>query len=134
VLFLFGAAALIVRSLFAARPLTFDSVLGAACGYLFLGLGWVVLYALVEGFRPGSFEVNPRLVTGGEPGRPLPHVLTYFSFITLTTVGYGDVTPVSPATRTLAWVEALTGQFFLAVIVAGLVSVLVAKGVQEQGP
>src|SRR5262249_16942148 len=83
------------------------------------GLGWAVLYALIEGFRPGSFEIRPKLVTGGEAARPLPHVLTYFSFVTLTTVGYGDISPVSPATRTLAWMEAITGQFYLAVIVAG---------------
>ena len=57
----------------------------------------------------------------------LPHVLTYYSFVTLTTVGYGDISPVSPAARTLAWMEAVTGQFYLAVIVAGLVSLLAAK-------
>jgi hypothetical protein len=77
VLFLFGASALIVRSLFSAPTLTFDSILGAVSGYLFLGLGWAVLYALVEGFRPGSFAISPKLVTGGEVARPLPHVLTY---------------------------------------------------------
>jgi hypothetical protein len=49
---LFGASALIVRSLFGAPALSFDGVLGAVCGYLFLGLGWAVLYALAEGFRP----------------------------------------------------------------------------------
>jgi hypothetical protein len=70
VLFLFGASALIVRSLFAAPALTFDSALGAVCGYLFLGLGWAVLYALAEGFRPGSFAVGPKLVAGSEPARP----------------------------------------------------------------
>jgi hypothetical protein len=134
VLFLLGASALIVKSLFSAGSLTFDSILGAVCGYLFLGLAWAVLYALIEGFRPGSFEVSPKLVTGGEVGRPLPHVLTYYSFVTLTTVGYGDVSPVSPATRTLAWIEAITGQFYLAVIVAGLVSVLAAKGKREGLP
>lgn len=133
VLFLLGASVLIVKSLFGARPLTFDSVLGAVCGYLFLGLGWAVLYSLIEGFRPGSFEISPKLITVGEPARPLPHVLTYYSFVTLTTVGYGDISPVSPATRTLAWMEALTGQFYLAVIVAGLVSVLAARGQQQDG-
>jgi voltage-gated potassium channel len=51
----------------------------------------------------------------------------YYSFVTLTTVGYGDVTPISPTTRTFAWIEAITGQFYLAIIVAGLVSMLVAK-------
>src|SRR5262245_13398345 len=70
VLFLFGASVRLVRSLFTARTLTFDSVLGAVCGYLFLGLGWALLYPLAEGFRPGSFEVGPRLVAGGEPARP----------------------------------------------------------------
>jgi voltage-gated potassium channel len=131
VLFLFGASVLIVKSLFSAPTLTFDSVLGAVCGYLFLGLAWAVLYSLIEGLRPGSFEISPKLVTGGEPARPLPHVLTYYSFVTLTTVGYGDISPVSPATRTLAWMEAITGQFYLAVIVAGLVSVLAAKGPRQ---
>ena len=128
VLFLFGASVLIVRSLFSAPTLTFDSILGAVCGYLFLGLGWAVLYALIEGFRPGSFEISPKLVTGGDVAHPLPSVLTYYSFVTLTTVGYGDINPVSPATRTLSWIEAITGQFYLAAIVAGLVSLLTAKG------
>src|SRR5262245_9830583 len=128
VLFLLGASVLIVKSLFSPRTLTFDSVLGAVCGYLFLGLAWAVLYGMIEEIRPGSFAISPRLVTGGEVARPLPHVLTYYSFVTLTTVGYGDISPVSSAARTLAWMEAITGQFYLAVIVAGLVSVLAAKG------
>ena len=134
VLFLLGASVLIVKSLFTAPTLTFDSILGAACGYLFLGLAWAVLYAMIEGFRPGSFEISPKLVTGGEVARPLPHLLTYYSFVTLTTVGSGDINPVSPATRTLAWLEAVTGQFYLAVIVAGLVSVLAAKGKRADLP
>jgi hypothetical protein len=134
VLFLLGASVLIVESLFSAPTLTFDSTLGAVCGYLFLGLAWAVLYAMIEGFRPGSFEISRKLVTGGEVARPLPHVLTYYSFVTLTTVGYGDISPVSPAVRTLSWMEAITGQFYLAVIVAGLVSVLAAKGKREGVP
>jgi hypothetical protein len=132
--FLLGASVLIVKSLFSAHTLTFDSILGAVCGYLFLGLAWAVLYAMIEGFRPGSFEISPKLVTGGEVAHPLPNVLTYYSFVTLTTVGYGDINPVSPATCTLAWMEAVTGQFYLAVIVAGLVSLLAAKGKREGVP
>jgi len=54
-------------------------------------------------------------------------VLTYFSFITLATVGYGDVTPATPLARTLAWTLAVTGQFYLAVLVAGIVGFKVTQ-------
>jgi hypothetical protein len=132
ILFFFGAAGLIVKSLFNACSLTFDSIFGAVCGYLFLGLGWAVLYSVIELYQPGSFHISQSLMTDDQSARPLPHVLTYYSFVTLTTVGYGDISPISPATRTFAWIEAITGQFYLAVIVAGLVSMLVAKPSLEE--
>jgi hypothetical protein len=124
-LFFLGAAGVIVRSLFGGRPVTFDAVLGAACGYLFLGLGWAVLYTMTEDLAPGSFRFGDGLATADSPPVPQPHVMTYFSFVTLSTVGYGDVTPVSPAARTFAWLEALAGQFYLAVVVAGLIALLI---------
>jgi hypothetical protein len=123
-IFLFSSAGLIVKSLFNADALSSDSIFGAICGYLFLGLGWAVLYLLIEGFRPNSFAVSPALLSADDPSRLEPSVLSYYSFVTLTTVGYGDVTPVSAITRTLAWIEAMTGQFYLAVVVAGLVSMI----------
>jgi|tagenome__1003787_1003787.scaffolds.fasta_scaffold20515993_2 voltage-gated potassium channel len=125
--FLFGAAALIVRSLFNADSLSFDSIFGAVCGYLFLGLGWAVLYLMIEQFQPGSFEASRSLIASAEHSPISSDVLSYYSFVTLTTVGYGDVTPLSPTTRTLAWIEAMTGQFYLAVVVAGLVSLIIMK-------
>lgn len=128
ILFLLGTAVLIVRSLFEARTLTSDSIFGAVCGYLFLGLGWAVMYSMIEGFQPGSFQFSPTLVPEGQSVRAMPDVLVYYSFVTLTTVGYGDISPISPTTRTLAWIEALTGQFYVAVIVAGLVSLLATHG------
>jgi hypothetical protein len=124
-LFLFGSAVLIVRRLFSSPSITLDSVSGAICGYLFLGLGWAVAYNLIESFPPGSFEINPRLGVAHEQGLMQPYLLTYYSFVTLTTVGYGDITPVSPVARTLSWIEAVTGQFYLTVIVAGLVGILI---------
>jgi voltage-gated potassium channel len=127
VLFLLGAAVLIVRSLFAVRELSADSIFGAICGYLFLGLGWAVIYGMIEGVQPGSFELNESLADLKQSPRPISDVLTYYSFVTLTTVGYGDVVPVTPTARTCAWIEAICGQFYLAVIVAGLVSVLASR-------
>jgi hypothetical protein len=125
--FLFGAAALIVRSLFSSQAVSFDSILGAVCGYLFVGLGWAVCYLIIERFSPGSFTFSSSLLSVGAREDMLPQLLTYYSFVTLTTVGYGDISPVTPAARTFAWIEAIAGQFYVAVIVAGLVSMIVSK-------
>jgi voltage-gated potassium channel len=129
--FFFGAAGLVVKALFNRLSISFDSVMGAACGYLFVGLGWAVCYAVIERFQPESFKLSESLSELGDRSQTLPHVLTYYSFVTLTTVGYGDVTPISPGARTLAWMEAITGQFYLGVIVAGLVSIIVANKSRE---
>ncbi|MBI1349145.1 hypothetical protein GC163_22985 [bacterium] len=128
-LFLFGSSFLIVKSLFQPHKFTFDSVFGAICGYIFLGMGWTFIFLLIEVFQPGSIVVNQAVIPANEPNRPMAVVLSYFSFATLTSVGYGDVLPSTPITRTLAWMEAMTGQFYLAVVVAGLVNM----GQQSQG-
>ena len=133
VLFFFSAAVLIVKSMFGSGTLTFDSIIGTVCGYLFLGLAWAVIYSMIESFRPGSFEMSQSLISVEEPTSTPRQVLTYFSFVTLTTIGYGDVLPISPTTRTCAWIEGIMGQFYLAVIVAGLVSMLVTKA-RSEGP
>ncbi len=123
-LFLMGASWLIVKSLFNSPSLTFDSITGAICGYLFLGLGWAVIYALITDFRPDSFRIAPSVMEAGDSERLLLNVMTYYSFVTLTTIGYGDVSPLTPLARTFSWLEALSGQFYLAVVVASLVSLM----------
>jgi hypothetical protein len=127
VLFYFWAAGLIVASLFGRQALSLDSVFGAICGYLLLGMAWAVLYSMLDTIWPGSFEVGTRLAEQVQADHSRIHLFTYYSFITLTTVGYGDVTPLSTPARTCAWLEALTGQFYLAVLVAGLVGALLSK-------
>jgi hypothetical protein len=113
------------------RKATIDALFGAVCGYLLLGIIWTVLYSAVETAFPGSFVVP---VTGAAEGMAAPadrSVLGYYSFITLATVGYGDITPTTPLARTLAWIEAITGQFYLAVLVAGLVGLKVTQALKD---
>lgn len=104
-----------------------DAIFGTVCGYLLLGIIWSLLYSAVEIAFPGSFEMPARGVAEVATARPDHGVLTYYSFITLTTVGYGDVTPITTFARTLAWMEAITGQFYLAILVAGLVGFKVTQ-------
>jgi hypothetical protein len=127
VVFYFWAAVLIVASLVRSQVLSLDCVFGAICGYLLLGMAWGMLYSMLESACPASFEVGSRLAEQVQGDHSRIHLFTYYSFITLTTVGYGDVTPLSIPARTCAWLEALTGQFYLAVLVAGLVGALLSK-------
>jgi voltage-gated potassium channel len=124
VLLLLGLA-VVVKAILVSAELTLDSVFGAVCGYLLLGMAWALLYSVVDSVWPGSFTVSSGLAEYVEHGRARIQLLVYYSFVTLTTTGYGDITPVSAPSRTFAWLEAMTGQFYLAVLVAGLVGALI---------
>lgn len=87
-----------------------------------IGVAFAEVFCLVEAVAPNSFQIgtgNPDLLS--EPFRRWL-ILEYFSFTTLTTLGFGDVLPVSPIARGIAIWEAVCGQFYLAVLDAGLVN------------
>jgi hypothetical protein len=109
-----------------------DAIFGAVCGYLLLGIIWALVYSAVETASPGSFTSSVASKASSVAGRVDRGVLSYYSFITLATVGYGDVTPSTPLARTLAWIEAITGQFYLAILVAGLVGIKVTQAIKGQ--
>lgn len=109
------------------NQLSVDALVGAVCGYLLLGIIWSLLYCAVEAATPGSFHVAPTTGAAAQSAELNRLDLTYYSYVTLATVGYGDVTPITHVARTLAWTEAIVGQFYLAVLVAGLVGYRVAQ-------
>ena len=88
--------------------------------FLLLGFIWAIFYLLILEVTPTSFS-GIELTTWKEN---LPEVM-YFSFVTLTTLGYGDVLPISPLARFLVYMEAIVGVFYMAIVVSSLVS---AKG------
>jgi hypothetical protein len=108
---------LVLQHVFRAGPITPDRIRGAIVAYLLVGFFFVEAYQLVRFFQPGAF----RFADGGDAA-PSPHALAYFSFSTLTTVGYGDITPASPLARAFAVAEALIGQLYPAILIGGLVS------------
>ena len=101
------------------EKLNLNRLLGAVCVYLLLGALWSTLYSSLHQVSPESFSGAVSTEAGAGQW-------VYYSFVTLTTLGYGDILPVSPAARALAYAEAIIGVFYMAVLVAMLVSAYAA--------
>ena len=106
----------------AHRPVG-DRIVGAICVYLLIGLAWSSVYETLDGVIPGSFRFPAD--TGWAVSSPLRY--RYFSFVTLATLGYGDVTPVTVLAGTLASLEAVAGQLYIGITVARLVALSLAE-------
>jgi hypothetical protein len=133
--FLGYTVVLVLRLIFTARSVTLNTIWAALCVYLLLGVLWANVFSLLDTVQPGSFhfsfvEGDQRELMrlgGGNSVYPL-----YYSFVTMTTLGYGDIVPITVATRMLAAVEALTGQLYLAVLVARLVGLHVSHSAAQR--
>ena len=114
---------LILVDVLAARRIVFDMVCGALCVFVLFGMCWAQVYTLLERVAPGSFSVDfgRYHVDAGADPLAAAGVFTYYSFVTLTTVGYGDIVPASATARWLVWLEAVFGQFYMAVFVSRLI-------------
>lgn len=106
------------RNVFVWHRVDLNSLLGAFCVYLLIGLIWSLLYRILNLYGLAHFAGN----IASQSEKLMPD-LVYFSFVTLASLGYGDISPVGDMPKTLAYLEALIGQFYLAVMVASLVGV-----------
>ena len=111
---LLATPVVIVRDIIKTRFVSVHTLLAAMCLYLLIGIIFALLYDAVGAMTPGGYFGSPKLGT-------ITNAL-FFSFTTLTTVGYGDITPVANTARSLAVLEALLGQLYPAIILARLVS------------
>ncbi len=107
-----------------ARQVSLQLIFGTLCLYLIIGLLWGSLYSLLYTVNPESF--SGALLDNSNQGG-LFTTFNYFSIVTLTTLGYGDITPQTSAASALCQIEAITGQFFTAVVVAWLVGTHVSS-------
>ena len=114
-------AGVVAAKVFQKGPITLYRIQGAVVIYLLLGLAWSRAYMLIEMLKPGAFQM------GGAGAGYLTSELTYYSFVTLTSVGYGDINAVHPAARSLAAMEAVVGQLFPAILIARLVAMEMAQ-------
>ncbi len=87
---------------------------------------WAFVFSVLESIHPGSFAVGEVQI---EAGRSL---FIYYSFVTITTLGYGDITPITATANSFSFLEAVTGQIYLVVLVARLVGMHIAQSMDRK--
>ena len=131
-LLLLGFATIVIlRNIFAQRVVRSDDVLGAVCGYLVAAAAWSNLFMLIEIFVPGSFSLGQGFGAGLDSWHGRTAVLNYVSLGSLTGVGSGEVVSVRPPATVLTTLEAVFGQFYIAVVVAQLVGARLSQALQR---
>ncbi len=120
VLFFLYITGTIINHILHSEKVSTDTLYGAVCVYLLLGLLWASIYSFLEHLSPGIiFVTNNSDVIGTLTANEL----IYYSYTTLTTLGYGDVTSFTPEGRIISVLEAIVGQLFLAFLVARLIAI-----------
>jgi voltage-gated potassium channel len=123
-------ASMIFYDIWTTRGVTFDTIIGSLCVYVLIGATWAFFYSLTELFVPNSFQLT--IMTDSANAENLIHsrnypLLMYYSFVTLCSLGFGDMLPISPAARMLSTGEAIVGQFYLAIFVARLIALYIPQ-------
>ena len=118
---------LAARQVLFTGPIDTNKMVGAICIYLLMGLIWALAYVLIAQAIPDAFNGLAQL-----PWYENFADVSYYSFVTLTTLGYGDISPVAPVARFLVYMEAIVGVFYMAILVASLVGIR-ASSIQVNG-
>lgn len=117
----------ILAFIFKVRIVTQDVIYAAVIVYLLIGVLWGLFYAVLEVLYPDSFQTSTPI-----SGYSIRWV--YFSFVTLTTLGYGDITPISAVAKSFVMLEAVIGQMYIAILIARLVSMYTARSLGNPDP
>jgi hypothetical protein len=133
IVFLGFAVTVILRDLFSKTVIRGDDVIGAICGYILGAMVWGNLYALTYLRTPSAFSVNAAIALQLEDWQLKRSLFDYLSFTTLTSLGYGDITPVGQPAYSFTWLEVLFGQFYMAVVVAQMVGLKLAQAIRGRG-
>ncbi len=120
--------ALLLRYIVRAKQVTADILYGSVCVYLLVGMLFAMIYTFLDLLNPAAFAVS----TAAASSSPSEGALAYYSFVTLTTLGYGDIIPVSGYARTFAFLEAIIGVLYVAILISRLVSLYITQSVLDK--
>ena len=114
-----------------ARKVESNVIYAALCLYLMLGIIWAFIYFLIEMNAPGSIAIKMDANSPANTPQNIMVEVIYFSFVTLTTLGYGDFTPVSRLAKSFVIIQALVGQIYIAIVIARLVAMQIADKLSD---
>ncbi len=129
IFFLSFTAIVILLFVLRSKEISADFLYGAVSVYLLIGGTWSTIYTLLETVQPGSFVIDPAYNIDGIVNWS---DLLYYSYATLTTLGYGDVIPITSHARSLAVIEAIIGVMYLATIISRLVGLFISKSLNNK--
>ncbi len=121
ILFLIFVALIVLTYVFREQEITREVIAGAVVVYLLLAMLWSYAYELIETFSPGSFNAAFEIDTSNSI------IFIYYSFVTITTLGYGDMSPATNISRSFAVLEAVIGQLYMTILVARLVGINISQ-------
>ena len=125
VLFLAFTVIIILTFIFREREVTVNVIYSSIVVYLLIAIMWAFVFSVLENIHPGSFKIGKDQI---EAGRTL---FIYYSFVTITTLGYGDITPITPIASSFSFLEAVIGQLYLVILVARLVGMHIAQSINK---
>jgi hypothetical protein len=132
-LFLAVTVVALVSRLFIVKSVTLDTISAAICAYLVMGIAFAYAFTVIELHHPGSFSnALFQRPAGIAPLMASLHSFIYYSFVCLTTTGFGDISPVSETARSVSVMEAVFGQLYMAILIARLVGLQVAQSMTEE--
>jgi len=121
----------ILSHVFNTRQLRTDDVVGAFSGYMIIALVWGRLYTLAWMLQPADFSISPTIEWQLYNWNTLIALFDFYSFTTISTIGYASVTTMGPSANTLVWLEVMCGQFYMAVVVATIVGTKLAEALSS---
>ncbi len=116
----------ILSFIFREKQVTVNVIYGSIVVYLLIAIMWSFVYSVLESIHPGSFATGEGQI---EVGRRL---YIYYSFVTITTLGYGDITPTTDLANSFSFLEAVTGQLYIAILIARLVGIQIAQSMNRK--
>ena len=135
VVFLSFVIGVLLTRILRQQDVTTDTIYGGICVYLLAGVVWAYAYDLIETVVPGSFRFGEGPLPDGFSAlaqAERSRRFFFFSFVTLTTLGYGDITPVTQQSRAIAILEAVAGPLFMAIFIARLVGLHMVQARRER--